>query len=50
MPQPQALGRNSTYAAFRKLYQDVPGSRAFIQAGGDSPQERELVAAKMVGR
>ena len=50
MPQPEALGRNATYAAFRKLHQDVAGFRAFIEAGGDSPQERGLVAAKMVGR
>jgi hypothetical protein len=50
MPQPEALGRNGTYAAFRKLHQDVAGFRAFIQAGGDAPQERKLVAAKMVGR
>lgn len=50
MPQPDVLGRNGTYAAFRKLHQDVASFRAFIEASGDSPQERELVAAKMVGR
>jgi hypothetical protein len=49
MSQPEALVRNGTYAAFQ-LHQDVAAFRAFIQASGDSPQERELVAAKMVGR
>jgi Dyp-type peroxidase family len=50
MPQPDVLGRNGTYAALRKLHQNVAAFRAFITASGKTAEEQELVAAKMVGR
>jgi hypothetical protein len=50
MPQPEVLGRNGTYLAFRKLYSDVAKFRRYLKANAESPEEEELVQAKMVGR
>ncbi len=50
MPQPEVLGRNGTYAVFRKLHQRVAAFRQFLAATGNSAEEQELVAAKMMGR
>jgi Dyp-type peroxidase family len=48
MPVPDALGRNGTYAVYRKLSQDVPAFRRFLRDhGGADPS---LLAAKMMGR
>ena len=50
MPQPEALGRNGTYIAFRKLYSHVAEFRRYLKANTESPEEQELLQAKMVGR
>ena len=50
MPQPDVLGRNGTYVAFRKLHQRVAAFRQYLRAQSSSAQEEELLAAKMVGR
>jgi len=50
MPQPDVLGRNGTYIAFRKLHQRVAALRQYLRAQSSSAQEEELLAAKMVGR
>jgi Dyp-type peroxidase family len=50
MPSPDVLGRNGTYVVFRKLHQNVAAFRAFVRANATSPEDEELVAAKMVGR
>jgi Dyp-type peroxidase family len=50
MPRPDALGRNGTYVAFRKLHQRVAAFRRYISGVSGSPEEAELVAAKMMGR
>jgi Dyp-type peroxidase family len=48
MPVPDALGRNGTYAVYRKLSQDVPAFRRFLRDnGGANPA---LLATKMMGR
>jgi Dyp-type peroxidase family len=49
-PQPDVLGRNGTYVAFRKLHQDVAGFRRYLRASASGPEDEELVAAKMMGR
>jgi Dyp-type peroxidase family len=49
-PQPEILGRNGTYVAFRKLHQDVAGFRRYLRANASGPEDEELVAAKMMGR
>jgi Dyp-type peroxidase family len=50
MPWPEALGRNGTYVAFRKLYQRVALFRRFVKESSVSPDDEELLAAKMMGR
>jgi Dyp-type peroxidase family len=50
MPQPEVLGRNGTYVAFRKLHQRVAAFRQFVKANSPSPAEEDLLAAKMMGR
>jgi Dyp-type peroxidase family len=50
MPQPEVLGRNGTYAVFRKLHQRVAAFRQYLRANSHSTQEEELLAAKMMGR
>ncbi len=50
MPQPDVLGRNGTYPAFRKLHQRVAAFRQYLRAQSSSVEEEELLAAKMVGR
>lgn len=46
MPSPEALGRNSTYAVYRKLHQHVGAFRDFVRSRDDG----ELLAAKLMGR
>jgi Dyp-type peroxidase family len=50
MPWPDVLGRNGTYVAFRKLHQRVAAFRRFVADSASSPEEREQLAAKMMGR
>jgi Dyp-type peroxidase family len=49
-PQPEALGRNGTYLAFRKLRSHVAEFRQFLRANAESPEEEARLHAKMVGR
>jgi Dyp-type peroxidase family len=49
-PQPDILGRNGTYVAFRKLHQKVASFRRFLRDNAKDPADEELVAAKMMGR
>jgi Dyp-type peroxidase family len=50
MPQPDILGRNGTYVGFRKYQSRVGAFNRFLHANGSTEEERELVAAKLVGR
>jgi len=50
VPEPEALGRNGTYAVFRKLHQRVAVFRQYLRASSSTPQEEELLAAKIMGR
>ncbi len=50
MPQPDVLGRNGTYVAFRKLHQRVAGFRQYLHAHANDREQAELVAAKLMGR
>jgi Dyp-type peroxidase family len=50
MPQPEVLGRNGTYVGFRKYQSRVGAFNRFLQANGATDAERELIAAKLVGR
>ncbi len=50
IPQPDILGRNGTYVGFRKYQSRVGAFNRFLQANGTTEEERELLAAKLVGR
>jgi Dyp-type peroxidase family len=50
MPQPDILGRNGTYVGFRKYQSRVGAFNRFLRANGSNEEERELLAAKLVGR
>jgi len=50
MPQPDILGRNGTFVGFRKYQSRVGAFNRFLHANGNTEEERELVAAKLVGR
>ena len=50
-PLRKDFGRNGTYLVIRQLHQDVPGFWRFVdQAAGADPEQREQLAAAMVGR
>ncbi|MFD7436908.1 Dyp-type peroxidase [Streptomyces sp. NPDC059861] len=50
MPSPDALGRNGTYAAVRKIHTNVAAWRRYLRANSSGAEEEALLAAKMVGR
>ncbi|MBV9211809.1 MAG: peroxidase [Acidobacteria bacterium] len=50
MPQPDILGRNATFVGFRKYQTRVGAFNRFLRAHGSTEEERELIAAKLVGR
>jgi Dyp-type peroxidase family len=49
-PQPEVLGRNGTYIGLRKYQSRVGAFNRFLQAHAETDDERELLAAKLVGR
>jgi len=49
-PIPEELRHNGTFMAFRKFHMDVAAFRKYLRAQASSPEEEELIAAKMVGR
>ncbi len=49
-PTPEILGRNGSYAVFRKLHQRVAVFRRFLKDNAEGPDAEELLAAKMMGR
>ena len=50
MPQPDVLGRNGTYVGLRKYQSRVGAFNRFLRANAQTDEERELLAAKLVGR
>jgi deferrochelatase/peroxidase EfeB len=50
MPQPDVLGRNGTFVGLRKYQSRVGAFNRFLHANGKTEDERELLAAKLVGR
>ena len=49
-PQPKMLARNGSYMAYRRLEEHVGKFREFLRQHGDTPEEQELIAAKLMGR
>jgi deferrochelatase/peroxidase EfeB len=50
LPQPEILSRNGSYMAYRRLQEHVGRFRDFLRQHGETPEEQELVAAKLMGR
>ena len=49
-PVPEELRRNGTFVAFRKFHMHVAAFRKYLREQASSPEEEELLAAKMIGR
>ena len=49
-PRPDVLGRNGTFVGLRKYQSRVGAFNRFLQANARTDEERELLAAKLVGR
>ncbi|MGY2735083.1 Dyp-type peroxidase [Sphingomonas sp. UYP23] len=49
-PSPDILRRNGAYVAVRKFHTKVAEFRRYLRENSSSPDEEELLAAKMVGR
>ena len=49
-PHPDVLARNGSYMAYRRLEEHVGKFRDFLREHGQTPEEQELVAAKLMGR
>ena len=50
MPQPDVLGRNGTFLGLRKYQSRVGAFNRFLRENAQTDKERELLAAKLVGR
>jgi deferrochelatase/peroxidase EfeB len=50
MPQPELLSRNGSYLAYLRMQEHVGAFRDFLRQHGDTTEEQELVAAKLMGR
>ncbi len=50
LPQPEILSRNGSYMAYRRLQEHVGRFRDFLLEHGETPDEQELLAAKLMGR
>jgi Dyp-type peroxidase family len=49
-PEPGILSRNGSFMAYRRLEEHVGAFRGFLKEHGQTPEEQELVAAKLMGR
>ncbi len=50
LPQPEVLARNGSYIAYLRIEEHVGAFRDFLRQQGDTPEEQEWVAAKLMGR
>lgn len=50
VPFPDILGRNGTFVGLRKYQSRVAAFNRFLRENGSTEEERELLAAKLVGR
>ena len=50
LPKPEILSRNGSYMAYRRLQEHVGKFREFLREHGETPEEQELIAAKLMGR
>ncbi len=50
LPQPAVLARNGSYLAYLRIEEHVGAFRDFLRQHGDTPEQQEWVAAKLMGR
>jgi Dyp-type peroxidase family len=50
LPQPATLSRNGSYLAYVRLEEHVGAFRDFLRRNGETAEQQELVAAKLMGR
>ncbi len=50
LPQPEVLSRNGSFMAYRRMEEHVGAFRDFLKEHGQTPEEQELLAAKLMGR
>jgi Dyp-type peroxidase family len=50
MPQPETLSRNGSYVAYLRMEEHVGAFREFLRQHGETPEQQEWVAAKLMGR
>jgi Dyp-type peroxidase family len=50
LPQPEVLSRNGSYMAYRRLEEHVGRFRDFLRRHGQTAEQQELIAAKLMGR
>jgi deferrochelatase/peroxidase EfeB len=50
LPEPEVLSRNGSYVAYLRMEEHVGAFRDFLRQHGDTPEQQELVAAKLMGR
>ena len=50
LPQPEILSRNGSYVAYLRMEEHVGAFRDFLREHGRTPEEQELIAAKLMGR
>jgi Dyp-type peroxidase family len=50
LPQPEALSRNGSYMAYRRLREHVGTFRDYLREQADTAKGQELAAAKLMGR
>src|SRR4029434_6014916 len=50
LPQPEILSRNGSFLAYPRFYPRVGAFGEYLRQHGETPEEQELVAAKLMGR
>ncbi|MFV9633458.1 Dyp-type peroxidase [Mycobacterium neumannii] len=50
LPQPEALSRNGSYMAYRRLQEHVGLFREYLRTNSNTSEDEELLAAKFMGR
>ena len=50
LPQPELLSRNGSYLAYLRMEEHVGVFREFLRQQADTPDQQELLAAKLMGR
>lgn len=50
LPQPEALSRNGSYMAYRRLQEHVGLFRDYLKTNSKTSEDQELLAAKFMGR